>query len=124
MKDLLTWNHNHKLVGTALMACQSLKEIYMADSIFFYALVDTIIRQGEWRYRDIFCLRHCNAFLERVSLKNAKYCSFLEGHPQIFPQFGLVRFVRGTPSLRWFRSDLSPENVAILQAERPEVTFV
>jgi hypothetical protein len=33
------------------------------------------------------------------------------------------KFVRCTPTLRWFRSDLTPENVVLLQAERPEITF-
>jgi hypothetical protein len=32
--------------------------------------------------------------------------------------------VRRTLTLRWFRSDLTAENVALLQRERPEVTFV
>jgi hypothetical protein len=36
----------------------------------------------------------------------------------------LIRFVRNAPNLRWFRSDLTPENVAMLKAERPDVTFV
>jgi hypothetical protein len=118
--EKLTWNHNQKVARTALIKYRGLKEIYMDDSIFVYACVDTMI-QGELRYNDLFCLRCCNTFLERVSLKNAK-CSISGG--QNFPQIGLVRFVRNTPSLRWFRSDLSAENVAILQAERPEVTFV
>jgi hypothetical protein len=35
----------------------------------------------------------------------------------------LMDFVRSAPSLQWFRSDLTPENVAMLQRERPGVTF-
>jgi hypothetical protein len=95
--EKLTWNHNQKMARTALIACRGLKEIYMDDSIFLYAFADTIIQSG-WRYSDPFCLRYCNAFLERVSLKNAK-CSISGMPTQIFPLFGLVRFVRKTPCL-------------------------
>jgi hypothetical protein len=90
----------------------------MDDSTFYYDhIIDrfAIVRKGP--YSHIFW----NTFLERVSLRNAKVD--FDGLNQILPQYGLLKFVRNTPTLRWFRSDLSPENVAILQAERPEVTF-
>jgi hypothetical protein len=111
--EKITWNHHHYIAGMgmqgrALNACRCLKEIYMDDSTSLY------------QYSHLF--RRCNTFLERVSLKNAKY-EYTEP-TQSSPQYSLVEFVRNTPTLRWFRSDLSPENVAILQAERPEVTFV
>merc|ERR1712238_451069 len=35
-----------------------------------------------------------------------------------------IKFVRHAPSLKWFRSDLSQENVDMLQTERPNVEFV
>jgi hypothetical protein len=35
----------------------------------------------------------------------------------------IVGFVHLTLTLRWFRGNLSPENVASLQVERPEVKF-
>jgi hypothetical protein len=125
--EKVTWNRHHhhrnagiSMEGPTLNACRCLKEIYMNDSIFFYMYYNesnAIQIEG----RDSHLFSRCNTFLERVSLKNAKYD--FEKPTQSFPQFGLVKFVRGTPSLRWFRSDLSPENVAMLQAERPEVTF-
>jgi len=38
------------------------------------------------------------------------------------PQAALVKFVRTAPeSLKWFRSDLSPENMEMLRAERPGI---
>lgn len=40
------------------------------------------------------------------------------------PQGMLMKMVRNLSRLRWLRSDLSPENIAILHQERPEVTFV
>lgn len=100
----------------------------MDDSVFTYDFGKSqVLVHGmpEWHDHCIFC--HCNAKLERVSLKNARCREpriiSSPGPEHIFPQIGLVKFVRNTPSLRWFRSDLSPENIAILQAERPEVTF-
>jgi hypothetical protein len=64
----------------------------------------------------------CFETLERVSLKNVR----CEGSSTAFvpiPQPWLIRFVREVPNLRWFRSDLTPENVALLKRERPEVVF-
>ena len=43
---------------------------------------------------------------------------------QDLPQEVIVKMVRNRPQLRWLRSDLTPENVAMLQQERPEITFV
>jgi hypothetical protein len=128
--EKVTWNNhfsNTHMSGKALDECPRLKEIYMDDSVFTYGFGESqaICSPTEWLHYCIFS--HCNANLERVSLQNAKvrepeFCS-APGPKQIFPQSGLMKFVRNTPSLRWFRSDLSPENVAILRVERPEVTF-
>lgn len=38
-------------------------------------------------------------------------------------QASLMRFVRSAGNLKWFRSDLTDENVAILKKERPEIVF-
>jgi hypothetical protein len=38
-------------------------------------------------------------------------------------QASLIRFVRSAGNLKWFRSDLTDENVAILEKERPEIVF-
>lgn len=40
-----------------------------------------------------------------------------------FPQWALMRFVRRTPTLKWFRSDLTRENIELLQYERPDIEF-
>jgi hypothetical protein len=124
--EKVTWNNHHantQMSGKALHKCECLKEIHMDDSVFTYHFGESQAIQE----RDYCIFSHCNTFLERVSLKNAKCreprAFSSPGPTQSFPQIGLVKFVRSTPSLRWFRSDLSPENVAILQAERPEVTF-
>jgi hypothetical protein len=62
--------------------------------------------------------------LERVSLRNVTYYVYDRRNAKAIPQRGLIKFVRRAANLRWFRSDLTPENVAMLQAERPDVTFV
>lgn len=36
----------------------------------------------------------------------------------------LIRFVRHHPSLRWLKSDLTDENIAMLKAEGTQVTLV
>jgi hypothetical protein len=130
--EKVTWNNHHantQMSGEALIDCEHLTEIYMDDSVFTYDVGESpliLALTGQWVSYSIFC--DCSTNLVRVSLKNAK-CreprAFLSPGPaETFPQIGLVKFVRNTPSLRWFGSDLSPENVAILRAERPEVTYV
>jgi hypothetical protein len=61
--------------------------------------------------------------LERVSVKGARQVSPRLLNDKPLSQWALVEFVRWAPNLRWFRSDLTPENVAVLQRERPDVTF-
>jgi hypothetical protein len=67
--------------------------------------------------------------LERVTLKHADY---LEKHYYIYngndswtdlPQEALMQFVRHTPKLRWFCSDLTSDNIAILKEKHPDVEF-
>jgi hypothetical protein len=62
--------------------------------------------------------------LERVSLRNVTYYVYDRRNAKAIPQHGLIKFVRRAANLRWLRSDLTPDNVAMLQAERPHVTFV
>jgi hypothetical protein len=62
--------------------------------------------------------------LERVTLKHAEYQSSSTFNNWIeLPQEALIKFVRHTPNLRWFCSDLTQENIAILKDKRPEVEF-
>lgn len=63
--------------------------------------------------------------LERVTLSHARCRCTDSGeiHVLAMPQEALMKFVRHMPKLNWFRSDLTPENIVMLQAERPEVHF-
>jgi len=62
--------------------------------------------------------------LERLSMMGATYKEV--GHWQTRPisQEMLIKMVRHHPTLRWLRSDLTAENVAMLKEERPHITFV
>jgi hypothetical protein len=80
----------------------------------------------------------CAGTLERVSIRNARYYVHdfrgrrkNEAQPPVFrnaakdlSQRAIVDLVRRAPNLRWLRSDLTPENGATLQRERPDVAFV
>ena len=66
----------------------------------------------------------CNKKLERVSLFGGRYVQIGTNDVIKFSQMSLIRFVRNTPHLRWFRSDLTEENAKMLSEERPEITFV
>ena len=71
-------------------------------------------------------LMYCSG-LERLSIKNVSWSSrFGPMDDGIFPvtQEMIIKFVRRTPTLRWLRSDLTAENIAMLKQERPQVTFV
>jgi hypothetical protein len=63
--------------------------------------------------------------LERVTLKHVDYIEYdyVNDNWKALPEEALVKFVRHTPKLRWFCSDLTQENIAILKEERPEVEF-
>ena len=116
--------------GLHLSACQNLQELYMDDCIF------SIIGDDEERMfgsnaeyddgndDDDTLFRCCRSQLQRVSVRNAMYRVY-DDKRQIkpFTQSCLMKFVRGTPTLRWFCSDLTPDNCSILQKERPNVFF-
>lgn len=74
---------------------------------------------------DSYIFKHCRN-LERLSMKNATW-STSTSHwalpPEPIPQEMIVKMVRHHPTLRWLKSDLSPENVAMLQQEKPNITF-
>lgn len=72
-----------------------------------------------------FMFRHCPN-LERLSIKNlvTVYVSQNALQTRHVSQEMLIKMVRHHPTLRWLRSDLTEENIAILQQERPDITFV
>ena len=78
-------------------------------------------REDERSYLWMSCPR-----LERVSMKGAtlRLATACRLTTEPVPQEMIIKFVRRHHPLRWLHSDLTVENVAMLQQERPEVTFV
>jgi hypothetical protein len=118
--------------GQDLKACSNLKALYL-DNADFYVPTDEFTRGGESTHEhcmfekeeDPFHLFYfCNKKLQRVSVKNATYHVYGSKVRKPLSQVGLIKFVRATASLRWFRSDLYADNAAILKLERPEIKFV
>ena len=70
--------------------------------------------------------------LERLSIRNARYVKAwpIDHNPskiqgEKIPQDDLIKFVRNAPpALKWFRSDLSQENIEMLKNEKPNIKFV
>jgi len=139
--EKVTWNNNIKyyksewrklsISGTPIRHSNNLKEIYMDDSVF-YCLSTTMERERisnltDPAFNNWYIFSHCSNTLERVSIRNAKWFSsedYKRGEPAIISQNALIKFVRNVPSLQWFRSDLTQDNIDMLQLERPDIEFI
>ena len=138
------WMNGVTIDGDDWMNCKSnLKELCMDDSVFhnneWVLEYDKMADLENEEYAGIFLFYKCTSkVLERVSIKNAKFGRYVRdstasiyGGDHNFqedilaiPQTALIKFIRNAPaSLRWFRSDLSDENITMLQKERPEIEF-
>jgi len=116
--------------GNDMASFPALKEVYF-DNIFadfrydgeFSSVTFNFLFSGPEEQRCI--LFKCNKYLEKVSLLGAKVVDMNDESNDIIalPQSALMKFVRNTPSLKWFRSDLSESNIKELQQERPNVIF-
>jgi hypothetical protein len=124
------WNGSQrevKLNGSTFNESRTstLTELYLDDTEFRACsrmwLEDAYSGQGA----DIFMLKDC-PYLERLSIKNARYYNRWSSPAQRGPvtQGMLIKVVRHLANLQWFRSDLSEENIVMLQQERPSITFV
>jgi hypothetical protein len=119
-----------EIEGISLRCCRNLRDLNIDGaclrSIGFEEYTRSTL-EGEGNHA--FLLRGANTplALERVSIKGAKYKrkgQQIEPEPISIPQQWLIKFARRAASLRWLRSDLTPENVAMLKRERPDVEFV
>lgn len=63
--------------------------------------------------------------LQRLSIKDCVLC-IRQTNKSYAPLYQalLIKMVRYHPSIRWLRSDLTDESVAMLKRERPDITFV
>ena len=83
-----------------------------------------------------FLFQYCCQNLVRLSIRNAKYieepiygnnddASDPSRIAKCLTQNALIKFVRhAPPTLQWFRSDLSPDNIRLLQSEFPTIEFL
>jgi len=112
-------------------SANTLKSINMDDSTF--NCPDAT--QGMFDLNDnnhqtiLFLLHECCKSLARLSIRNAKYTTnrgrYYENGPPSIPQGALIKFIRNAPStLKWFRSDLTQENINVLQMEHPGIEFL
>ena len=128
------------LTGLAMSDSRYLKEIHMNNVVFCIHLRDGNKMSDLNNHREMFIFHHCCKALERVSILNMKleHSSvhgwklkrdqmhlFQPDHDESsFIQNALIKFVRSVPSLRWFRSDLTSENMTMLRRERPEIELL
>jgi hypothetical protein len=115
------------LSGDYFWRARYVTELNLLDSTFPpCAHPSPLYWEEELRYagRNYYMLMNCK-HLERVTIKNTTWQAVeVEGEAQPLSQGIIIKFVRHTPTLRWLRSDLTEENVAMLQQERPDITFV
>lgn len=130
--EKVTWNNSYndkfvRLNGWSMGFAKNLKVIIMDDSEFDetdYNDEDPDDWEDEEmllsdldNHRNKFLFYHCSNALERVSIRNATFNG-------LFEQNILIKFVRNVPTLRWFRSDLTEENMNMLRLERPDIEFL
>ena len=84
----------------------NLRLLIVDDSVFCDRNIERLSDLNN--YPDTFLFHLCCKALERVSICKAKY-----GRGRIIiPQDALIKFVRNAPpTLKWFRSDLTKENM-------------
>ena len=107
------------LDGEDMQHAHNLRLLIVDDSVF---CVYNIEKYSDLiNNQDTFLFHKCCKVLERVSIRKAKY-----GHGRnIIPQDALIKFVRNAPpTLKWFRSDLTKQNMDILRMERPGIELL
>jgi hypothetical protein len=108
--------------GYAMKASNNLKEIHMDNSKFHIWNKITISDLNN--HQDIFMFHECCKALERFSVRNIKY-RYVSDDEKLFTQNVLIKFVRNAPpTLRWLRSDLTPDNMTMLRIERPGIELL
>jgi len=118
----ITWsgcNQGIFLCGFEFRNAYNLTDLYLDGAeLFLIAFPDGLVNP-----RDHFFLMKCRR-LERLSMKNAFVQKTFSDGVDPVSQDIIIKMVRRHPTLRWLRSDLTAENVVMLQRERPEITFV
>jgi hypothetical protein len=125
-------NSDISLSGHELNLFSRLKELHMDNSVLFDLYADKFDDLNN--HQDVFLFHLCTNALERVSIRNMNYYyDFYDGDDDdhdieimiSFTQNALIKFVRNAPSsMRWFRSDLTLENMNMLRMERPGIELL
>ena len=132
--EKITWHNIDRkqsaieIDGWDMMHATNLKHIYMDGSVFYVG------DDGRDKFSDLENDEHSDIFpfhklssklLERVSIRNAKWVCCASDDLTAIPQNALIKFIRNAPtSLRWFRSDLTEDNMNMLRSERPGIELV
>jgi hypothetical protein len=101
---------------TYMQAFRNIKEIHLDES----RMVVTAGLNAERLWA--FLTDHNQDFLTKVSLRGTLVYR-RNGIFSLISQEALMKFVRCARNLKWFRSDLTMDNVATLKKERPDITF-
>ena len=129
--EKITWNNSPRQLMIALEfdfimdryfmdRSNNLKEIIMDDSSFYFDNLDEM--SDLIGNPTTFLFHKCGSnILERVSMRNAN--RYIRNTP--ISQNALIKFVQNSPpTMRWFRSDLTEENMSMLRNERPLIELV
>ena len=145
--EKLTWNNIGRHRDTCLWTTcgwnlgggkRGIREVIMDNAIFHEVCIADLPAQNTWEkvqnlhdYPTTFLFHECCQGLEKLSIRKAHWRKqTLKGldrreHVTAIPQNALIKFVRHAPPLlRWFRSDLTKANIAMLQLERPTIQFL
>ena len=108
----------------------NIKEIYIDNSYFDVHENTELVHMGDLNdHQDTFMFQYCCNALERVSIRNMKLMELDGIHNDeqqfAFNQNACIKFIRNAPqTLRWFRSDLTQENMEMLRMERPGIELL
>ena len=110
--------------GRLSMISDSLTELHLDNSRLLLLNSENAEAYENGGQSGFFLFKFCSS-LERLSIKNVSWAS----EPRVrkrkdVSQAMLIKMVRNHPTLRWLRSDLTEENIAMLQQERPDITFL
>jgi hypothetical protein len=119
--------HGINLGGQCMLSSNNLKEIIIDNAPFYFSFIDKDRIADLHNHQEIFIFHKCCKAIECVSIRNMKYPRgfFHDDQKLIFTQNALIKFVRNAPTtLRWFRSDLTTENMTMLRLERPGIELL
>ena len=127
--EKVTWTNINiettvRLDGHDMEYARNLKEINMDDSNFKICFGQQEEKMSDLNnHPSIYIFYACwSTVLERVSIRNAKYQIYTNTSGSCLSQNMLIKFIRNAPAtLKWFRSDLSQDNMDMLTKERPGI---